>query len=185
MKLLLLLSLEFFKIGLFAIGGGPATIPFLGELCTKYGWFTREELTTIIAVSETTPGPVGINMATYVGYKTAGIPGGIIATLSLVLPSIIVIVIIAHFLSSFRENKTVKNAFYGIRPAVTALIAYAVIGLIQDAMFKNGAGEFSVAIAPLILCAVILGLLQIKKLGKIHPFFWFVAAAAIGIIFKF
>ena len=78
MNIYLLLALEFFKTGLFAIGGGPATIPFLSEMCDKYGWFTHEELTTMIAVSETTPGPVGVNMATYVGYTTAGIPGGIL-----------------------------------------------------------------------------------------------------------
>ncbi len=178
------LALEFFKIGLFAIGGGPATIPFLSELCDKYTWFTQEELTTMIAISETTPGPVGINMATYVGYTTGGILGGIIATLSLVLPSIVVICIIAKFMASFQNNQTVKNAFGGIRPAVTGLIATAVIGLIQDALFTDATGAFKFMVAPTILFAVIFGLLQIKKLKKIHPVFWFAAAAVIGIVFK-
>lgn len=184
MNIYLLLFIEFFKTGLFAIGGGPATIPFLNEMCVKYAWFTKEELTTMIAVSETTPGPVGINMATYVGYTTAGIAGGIIATLSLVLPSIIVITVIARFLSSFKDNKTVKDAFSGIRPAVTALIATAVIGLIQDAMFTAADGSFSFSPAPTILCVLILGLLQIKKLKNLHPVFWFIGAAVIGIIFE-
>lgn len=184
MSTLLTLCLEFLKTGLFAIGGGPATIPFLNEMCSKYDWFTQEELTTMIAVSETTPGPVGINMATYVGYTTCGIIGGICATLSLVLPSIVVITIIAHFLAAFQENKIVKDAFFLIRPAVTALIATAVIGLIQDALFCGEGRFFGVLAGPAILFGIIVGLLQIKKLSKIHPFFWFVAAAAAGIIFR-
>lgn len=181
----LTLALEFFKIGLFAIGGGPATIPFLNELCTTHPeWFTKEELTTMIAISETTPGPVGINMATYVGFTTAGIPGGIIATLSLVLPSIITICIIAKFMAAFQENQTVKNAFGGIRPAVTGLIGTAVTGLIQDALFTDVTGAFKFMVAPAILFVIIFILLQFKKLKKIHPVFWFAAAAAVGILFK-
>lgn len=178
------LALEFFKIGLFALGGGPATIPFLSELSDKYGWYTQQELTNMIAVSESTPGPIGLNMATYVGYATAGIPGGVVATMSLVLPSIIVITIIAKFLASFSDNKIVKAVFYGVRPAVAAMIATAVIGIVRTSVFMADDGSFTVHIPLLILFVVIFALLQIKKLGKIHPFFWFVAAAAVGIIFK-
>ena len=86
---------EFFKIGLFAVGGGPATLPFFVELSNKFNWFSLEELTNMIAISESTPGPLGINMATYVGFRVGGIPGGIIATMGLVFPSIIIITIIA------------------------------------------------------------------------------------------
>ncbi|MBR0121422.1 MAG: chromate transporter [Clostridia bacterium] len=185
MKIYLLLILEFFKTGLFAIGGGPATIPFLSEMCDKYGWFTHEELTTMIAVSETTPGPVGVNMATYVGYTTAGFAGGLLATLALVFPSVVIICVIAKFLASFRENKLVTDAFSTIRPAVAALIATAVAGLVQDAFFRTGAdGKITVLIAPVILFAVNFVLLQFKKLKKIHPVFWFAGAAVIGIVFK-
>ena len=92
----LLIFWEFFKIGLFAVGGGPATIPYLIELTNKYDWFTLEELTNMIAVSESTPGPIGLNMATYVGYQTLGIWGGIISTFGLVLPSLVIICIIAE-----------------------------------------------------------------------------------------
>ena len=88
----LYLFLEFFKIGLFAIGGGPATLPFLMDLTEKYDWYTMTDLTNMVAVSESTPGPIGINMATYAGFNAAGTPGGIVATMSLVLPSIIVII---------------------------------------------------------------------------------------------
>lgn len=103
---------EFFKIGLFAVGGGMATIPFLMDLTSRYSWFTMADLTNMIAVSESTPGPIGINMATYAGFNAAGIPGALCATLSLVLPAWIIIILIAKFMSSFSENKYVKGAFY-------------------------------------------------------------------------
>ena len=108
---------EFFKAGLFAIGGGMATVPFLQEMGDATGWFTSAELADMIAISESTPGPIGVNMATYVGNVTAGIPGGIIATLGLVTPSVIIILIVATVLKKFRDNKYVNSAFYGLRPA--------------------------------------------------------------------
>lgn len=175
------LFLEFFKIGLFAIGGGPATLPFLMDLTKKYDWFTMADLTNMVAVSESTPGPIGLNMATYAGFHAAGVLGGVTATMSLVLPSIIVIVIIAKFLTNFSENPTVKAVFFGIRPAVTALIASAVFGLFQVAlMTENG-----IAIKPLVLCAVVFGLMHIKKLKSWHPAVWLLFAAIIGIVFEF
>ena len=118
MNIYILLFLEFFKTGLFSIGGGLATLPFLYDIADKYPWFDRAVLADMIAVSESTPGPIGINMATYVGYETGGILGGILATVALVLPSVIIIIIIAKFLNKFNENKIVKSAFYGLRPAV-------------------------------------------------------------------
>ena len=122
----LILAYEFFKIGLFSIGGGMATLPFLMDLTGKYDWFTISELTNMVAISESTPGPVGINMATYAGYNAAGVPGAIVATLALTAPAWIIIILIAKFLENFSENRNVKAAFYGIRPAVAALIGYAV-----------------------------------------------------------
>mgnify|MGYP000291193981 FL=1 len=122
---LLLLFYEFAKVGLFSVGGGLATVPFLQSMGEKTGWFTNAQLSTMIAVSESTPGPMGVNMATYVGYSISGIPGAIIATLGLITPSIAVIIIIAGFLQKFRQSKTVDAVFYGLRPASTALIASA------------------------------------------------------------
>ena len=122
LELLLLAFYEFFKTGLFALGGGLATIPFLTEMMNKYHWFTADMLTDMIAVSESTPGAIGINMATYTGYHINGVLGGIVATLGLVAPSIIVICIVAQFLKKFKDSELVKSVFYGIRPAVTALI---------------------------------------------------------------
>ena len=94
---LLLLFYEFAKVGLFSVGGGLATVPFLQSMGEKTGWFTNAQLSTMIAVSESTPGPMGVNMATYVGYSISGIPGAVIATLGLITPSIAVIIIIGLF----------------------------------------------------------------------------------------
>lgn len=185
----LYLFLEFFKIGLFAVGGGPATIPFLQDLArSDYGWFNPEELSVMIAVSESTPGPIGLNMATYAGYNAGfaefgtigAIFGGITSTMGLVTPSIIVIVIIAGFLKKFKENEYVKSAFSGIRPVVTALVLFAVFGIIKPIFFVNG--EFAI---PVIIIAVALfSLMFIKKLKKMHPAFWLLIGAVAGIILK-
>ena len=137
------LFFEFFKAGLFAIGGGLATIPFLTDIGQRTGWFTSGELANMIAISESTPGPMGVNMATYVGFHTGGIAGGVIATLGLGCPSILVILVIAGFLKKFRESRGVDAVFYGIRPASTALIAAALaevcsIALLNLSAFQTG-----------------------------------------------
>ena len=142
----LILAYEFFKIGLFSIGGGMATLPFLMDLTNKYDWFTVSELTNMVAISESTPGPVGINMATYAGYNAAGVLGAIVATLALTAPAWIIIILIAKFLENFSENKNVKAAFYGIRPAVAALIGYAVWELLKIALVSAAEGKLQVNI---------------------------------------
>ena len=123
--ILIQLFYEFFKAGLFAVGGGLATLPFLQDISAKTGWFTLDQLADMIAISECTPGPIGVNMATYVGFSTAGVPGALAATLGLIAPSIIVILIIAGFLKRFQDNRYVQAAFYGLRPASTGLIGAA------------------------------------------------------------
>ncbi len=185
----LYLFIEFFKIGLFAIGGGPATIPFLQDLArSDYGWFDNDQLGVMIAIAESTPGPIGINMATYAGYNAGvseygtfgGVLGGIIATLGLVTPSIIVIVIIAGFLKAFKENSYVKGAFSGIRPVVTALVAFAVYGIIKPIFYVNGA----FALPVIAISVVVFALMFIKKLKKLHPAFWLALGAIAGILLK-
>ena len=180
----LTLAYEFFKIGLFSIGGGMATIPFLMDLTAKYDWYTAGELANMIAISESTPGPVGINMATYAGYEAAGIPGAIIATLSLTAPALVIIIIIAKFLENFSENQTVKAVFYGIRPTVAALIGYAVWELLQITMVVTKNGEKRIDFLRVLICLNIFLLLQIKPLKKLHPLIWIIAGAVIGIIFQ-
>jgi len=187
-SLALLIFWEFFKIGLFAVGGGPATLPYLMELTNKYDWFTMEDLTNMIAISESTPGPLGINMATYVGFHTLGTFGGVISTLGLVTPSIIVICIIAAFFAKFNSNRYVQAAFGVVRPSVTGLIAVAVLGICRVTLFTTF-NLFKLQVQPIwqsiIFAGIVLILLQIKKLKKIHPFFWFVFGAVVGIVLKF
>lgn len=180
-----LLMWEFFKTGLFAIGGGPATIPFLMDMAKKYPWFTMQELSDMIAISESTPGPIGLNMATYAGFKTLGLFGGIFSTLALVFPSIVIIIIIAKFLEGFQENRIVQAAFRGIRPAVTALIAAAVIRMIEVTLFSEETGTLVPRYQSILLCVIIFLLLQWKKTKKMHPAMWFLIAAAAGVIFRF
>lgn len=185
MNKLLDLFFSFFKIGLFAVGGGPATIPYLMDLTETKDWYTMKELTDMIAISESTPGPLGINMATYAGFSTAGIVGGIIATLGLVTPSVIIIIIIARFLNNFSENRYVKAAFFGIRPAVTALIAMAVYNLCKVSLFVETDAGFVPAVKTMILAVVVFFAMQNKKLKKLHPACWLLAAAVIGVVFRF
>ena len=144
MMLYLRVFFEFFKVGLFSIGGGLATLPFLFELAEKYNWFTTEELTNMIAVSESTPGPIGVNMATYVGNKTGGVWAGVVSSLSLVLPSLIVILIISGILEKFKENKIVRNLFYGLRAAVVGLLILSVLSIFgQNFLTGDLSGIFS------------------------------------------
>ncbi|MEI3128608.1 MAG: chromate transporter [Oscillospiraceae bacterium] len=137
MSLYLKLFWEFFKVGLFAVGGGMATLPFLKEIGTATGWYTYTELMNMLAVSESTPGPIGINMATYVGFTVGGVPGAVIATLGEVTPSIIVILIVAAMLKKFRDSRLVANAFYGLRPASTGLIGAACVTVVLEVLDQH------------------------------------------------
>ena len=175
---------EFFKIGLFSIGGGMATLPFLMDLTSRYDWYTAEELTNMVAISQSTPGPVGINMATYAGYNAAGIPGAVTATLALVAPALIIIIAIAKFLENFSENPTVKSAFYGIRPTVAALIGFAVWELLKITMVTVNGNTDRIDYGGIILCILTFGLMQLKHLKKLHPLVWILLGAVIGILFK-
>lgn len=161
-----------------------ATVPFLMDLAEKYPWFTTEELANMIAISESTPGPIGINMATYAGYQAAGIPGALTATLSLVAPAIIIIVIIAKFMSNFSDNKYVRSAFYGIRPMIAALISYAVWQIAVITFADTNGGTIVLLPVHIIVCVVIFLLLQSKKLGKLHPIIWIACGAVLGIVLK-
>ena len=136
---LLILFLEFFKIGLFSVGGGLATLPFLYDLADKYPWLSAAQIPDMIAISESTPGPLGVNMATYVGFQCGGVLGGVIATAGLVTPSVIVIIIVYKFLERFRKSTLVENAFYGLRPIVVGLIASAGFGVIVLSLFNKEA----------------------------------------------
>ena len=190
--ILLRLFWEFFKTGLFAVGGGMATLPFLQEMGASTGWFTAGQLADMVAVSESTPGPIGVNMATYVGFTTAGIGGAVIATLGLVTPSVIIILIIAALLRNFRNNRYVDAAFYGLRPASSGLITAALLSLIAIALLhvdlfrETGNLLDLVDLKSLILAAVLLVLTRwVKPTKKLHPIVFILASAVVGAVFSF
>ena len=178
--ILLELFFSFFKVGLFAVGGGLATLPFLYELAEKYDWITVLDISNLVAISESPPGPLGINMATYVGFLQSGVAGAVTASLGLVVPSIIIIIVIAKFLSKFRDSKIVKDIFYGLRAASTALIAVAGLGVARLAFFGERVTDFFWQGA---IIAVIL-FFAVKKF-KWHPIVFIGISALIGVIFKF
>ena len=192
MSLYLRLFWEFFKTGLFAVGGGMATLPFMYDISDKTGWFTHSMLADMVAVSESTPGPIGVNMATYVGFVTGGVPGAVIATVGLVTPSVIVILLIARVLKVFRENQYVDAGFYGLRPCSVGLIAAAGVLVVKLALFNTELYASTGAIADLfnvkalILAAVLLAATRyIKKLKGLHPIVFILASAVMGIVFSF
>lgn len=182
---------EFFKVGLFSVGGGLATLPFLYSLGAKTGWFSTADVANMLAVSESTPGPIGVNMATYAGFDCAGVLGGVVATLGLVTPSVIVIVLIAMALQAFRTNKYVDAAFYTLRPASTGLIAAAGWSVFALVLVNLDAYRASYQLADLLqwknllLFAVIWVLTNlVKPLKKLHPVVFLALAAIVGIVFR-
>ena len=198
MTIYLQLYWEFFKTGLFAIGGGMATLPFLKDIGASTGWYTYSDLMNMLAVSESTPGPIGINMATYVGYLVGGLPGAVIATLGEVTPSIIVILLIAVLLKNFQDNQYVNWAFYGLRPASTGLIGGACVAVMLEVLtfvhisaggivntFGLEGGQIF-NLPALALAAVLLVLTNwVKKVKEWHPIVFIGLSAVIGVIFHF
>ena len=183
---------EFFQTGLFAVGGGMATIPFLYDISDKTGWYTHQDLANMIAVSESTPGPIGVNMATYVGYIigngmggiVTGILGAVVATIGLITPAVIIILIIATLLKNFRENKYLDAAFYGLRPASTGLIAAAGLSVVVANILPE------LALSALNWKGLILGVAlwfltnKVKKVKSLHPIVFILFSAVVGVIFS-
>ena len=191
---------EFFKTGLFAVGGGMATLPFLQAIGESTGWYSYTDLMNMLAVSESTPGPIGINMATYVGFTAAGIPGAVVATVGEVTPSIIVILIVAAILQQFRNSETVNRAFYGLRPASTGLIGAACGAVILEVLTHvekaaQGGGLWNRFVLegealfrwPGLLLAVVLLVLTnwVPKVKKFHPIVFIGLSAVVGVAFRF
>ena len=200
MSVYLRLFWEFFKTGLFAVGGGMATLPFLKDIGQSTGWYTYTDLMNMLAVSESTPGPIGINMATYVGFTVGGIPGAVIATLGEVTPSIIVILIVAMMLKKFRDNRYVNMAFYGLRPASTGLIGAACVAVVLEVMTgikvlaADGAlvnafrlaGESLIKWPGVLLGALLIVLTNfVKPVKNWHPIVFIAFSAVVGIVFRF
>ena len=176
---------EFFKTGLFAIGGGLATLPFLSEMSNKFGWFTQEELANMLAVSESTPGPIGVNMATYVGNTTGGIMGGMITTIALVLPSYLVVLAVFKVMARFQENRFVQSSMKTLRPASVGMVSAAILGVLKSVLLNSSSLEAmqwgNVLIVPNLLLFGVL-LLSCFKFNKLHPLVFLSIGAIAGIL---
>ena len=179
---------EFFKTGLFTVGGGLASLPFLYDISDKTGWFSHAQLADMIAISESTPGPIGINMATYVGFTSAGILGAVIASIGFIIPPLIIASIVSRFLKKFNENKFVKCAFYGLRAVSVALVCAALvsvleISLINIPLFSETKNFFDLVSIPGIILAIVCWFVLKKK--NPHPVVILGMSAAAGIAFGF
>lgn len=185
MSLYLLLFWEFFKTGLLAVGGGLATLPFLSDMAERTGLFTQAQLTDMVAVAESTPGPIGVNTATYVGFTVGGVPGAVIATLGIITPSYLIILLIATFLQRFQDNPFVRSTFRCLRPASTALITSAGLTIAYAVFLRPGAASFwgMADWKGLLLAAALLVCTRfIPRLKKLHPLVWILASALVGIL---
>ena len=174
----------FFTTGLFAVGGGLATLPFLYDIGRKTGWYTAVDVANMVAIAQSTPGPTGINMATYVGFKQFGVLGSLVGPISMVLPSLIIIVIVYRVLDKFKESQTVKNIFYGLRPASSGLILAAAFSVIQISLLdmENKGNLIGYFRWPALALAGLIFLL--RKYKKPHPILLIVLAGIIGVVFK-
>lgn len=172
----------FMFTGLFAIGGGLATIPFLQDMSAKYGWFTIKELLDMIAISESTPGPIGINMATFVGIRVGGYLGGILATLALVFPSVVVVLLLIPVLDRYEKSPITGGIFYGLRPTSAALIAAALLGFVRMVIFNSGA--LSLGEINWVNLAFLGGFILLIKIRDVHPILLIGLGAVLGVVFK-
>lgn len=174
---------EFLLVGAFSMGGGMATVPFLFDLSARTGWFTSADLANMIAISEATPGPIGVNMATYVGYATAGVPGGIIAPLGLVTPSFFIILVISRILNLLWENQKVQGLFYALRPASVGLVAGAAFAVFSVSLFTWN-GTLTLHWPSIALFGGMLVLMNLPRLKKLPGVVFIAAAAVCGILFQ-
>lgn len=187
MMTLVYLIYEFFKTGLFSIGGGLATIPYLTQMVDRYGWITHQQLGNIIAIAESTPGPIGVNAATYIGYEAYGIVGAIVATLALVLPSVIICVLVAKMLARFSKSQTVEHLFRGLRPVAIGLIAAAGYSVLKLATHFSVAWQpfsLTISIPALVIFAALFIAMQIKYLNKLHPLVFIIIGGIAGAILQ-
>ena len=181
--ILLRLYWEFFVVGCFSMGGGMATVPFLFDLADRTGWFTTADLASMIAISEATPGPIGINLATYVGYASAGVPGGVIAPLGLVTPAVIIILLVSRLLNTLWKNPKVQDLFHVLRPASVGLIAAAAFSVCAVSLFTWD-GALTLHWPSIVLFGLLLAAMNLPKLNKIPSVVFIAIAAVVGMVFQ-
>lgn len=176
------LFFTFFTIGLFTFGGGYAMLPLIQQQVVAHGWLSLEELVDFVAISESTPGPFAINIATYVGTETAGVPGALCATLGVVLPSFLVILIVAKFYLKFKNSHAVSGVMHGLRSAVVGLMAAALFGMLSTVFFHNVDVCWDNVLRPEFFCSVgIFAVMIVLALKKVNPIIIIVSSAAVGI----
>jgi chromate transporter len=181
MTALIALGVSFAAIGVFAFGGGYAMIPLIQQAILAHGWVPANEFADIVAISQMTPGPIAINAATYIGARTAGIPGSMASTLGVVLPSFVISISLARFLRSFREHPVVDGVLSGIRPVTIGMIASAVVFFAELSVFSGETFVFGVAVHPgaaFIFCAILVGSTRFK----LHPIPALVISAVSGAV---
>lgn len=180
MNLTVILFLEFFKTGMFAIGGGLATLPFLYQLGAVYKWFSPKDLTQMFAIANVMPGPPGINLTTQIGFKVANFWGALIAVIGILIPSVIFVFIISKLLKEFEDNKFVKSIFYMLKPVSCAMIAGIGFKLLKSVVFTSG----NITLASVDWTAIILlALMFVLSLKKEHsPLFYLGLSALVGIL---
>ncbi len=176
------LLLTFFKIGAFTFGGGYAMLPLIQEEVLKNNWLPLQDIINFIAVSESTPGPFAINMATYVGMETAGFFGAVCSTLGVVIPSFIIITIIASFFEKFKENKTVEGLMTGLRPAVIGLMASAVVSVGKTVFFASGISLSVFSDVVFWFSLAVFAVMTFLAFRKMHPVAIIGISAVAGII---
>lgn len=171
----------FFKIGLFTFGGGYAMLPLIQSAVLEHGWLENEMLVNFVAVSESTPGPFAINMATFVGSSMGGFFGALCATLGVVLPSFVIILLIARCFTKFRSSKPMQGILYGLKPAVVGMIGSALLSVAATVFFPSGV-SLSVLSSPLFYCSLaIFAIMVILAVRKVHPILIIALSALLGI----
>lgn len=170
LKLLSQLFLQFFHVGVFSFGGGYATLPFLYDIADKFHWYSAKQLTDMLAISSITPGPVGVNVATFAGFTTAGILGSLVATTAIILPSYIIVTIVFKVIDKFRTNRNIKGAIRGLKPAGCALLSAVGIKLLFTSNLH------------LLGTLILLGFLILSTKKKQDPLFYLGISAILGLI---
>jgi chromate transporter len=178
-----MLFAQFFKIGLFAVGGGYATLPFLYEIANKEAWLSVEKIGDMLAVAQSLPGAIGVNLSVYAGFQRAGIPGGLIAALGLITPSIIIATIIARILNAFKESSLVASLFSGLRPAGAGLLSAAALGALA-VFLLNPAAETWAAMLRWRECLLFAAIFLLIRLFKRHPIVYIALAGVAGAVLR-
>ncbi len=176
------LFITFLKIGAFTFGGGYAMLPLIQREVISHNWLSMEEMIDFVAVSESTPGPFAVNVSTYVGTMVGGVPGAFFATLGVVLPSFVIILIVAKFFAKFQKNRIVKGAMSGLAPAVVGLIGAAAFSVFRTVFFTSGFSRDALMEGSFWISVLVIAVLVFLSMKKVHPIVIILVSGAIGLL---